>query len=464
MRTIIALALAALAVVSACDDEETKPLPPAVSNEALELPRAKDENPDPTTFELTLEARTAEKQLGGGAATAVWSYNGTVPGPLIEAKVGDKLVIHFKNSLDEETTIHWHGIRLPATMDGTLAMQNPVPPGGTFEYEFPLKDAGLFWFHPHIRGDIQVQRGLYGTILVRDPNEPVFDRELVGVLDDIRLLPNGAIDEYPDDEGLAIGREGNTILFNGFVQPTINAQPGETLRVRLVNTANGRFFNLKIAGHRLRVIGTDGGLLPKPFDADTVLMSPGERYDVLVTLQGEVGDAILITTEPYERGHGTGENPALPVAEIKLAGDRVEGAAPPEAGPAQELLPETAPIESIVLDEGTMDGSLVFTVNGAAFPDVPPIMIPLGETRILEVRNDAEMDHPFHLHGFFFQVLAKNGVPTPPEDRFNKDTIIVPQMSSLSLVSRFDEPGMWMFHCHILEHAELGMMGEVHVE
>ncbi len=460
----LAAMVAPLVLASACGEEETAPLPPPVTNEAVELPRAVDENPDPSIFELTLEARPAEKQLGGAAATLVWSYNGTVPGPLIEAKVGDRLVVHFKNSLDEETTIHWHGVRLPASMDGTLAMQNPVPPGGTFEYDFTLKDAGLFWFHPHIRGDLQVQRGLYGTILVRGENEPKSDRELVAVLDDIRLLPSGAIDEYPDDEGLAIGREGNTLLFNGAIVPTVKAQPGETLRLRVVNTANGRFFNLKIAGHRLRVVGTDGGLLPKPFEVDTLLMSPGERYDVLVKLDGAAGDTIAVTTEPYERGHGTGENPAMPVAEIKLVGEPVEGAPMPDLGPAQELLPEVAPVEELVLDEGTVDGALVFTINGAAFPDVPPIMVPVGETRILEVRNDAEMDHPFHLHGFFFQVLAQNGVPTNPADRFNKDTIIVPQKSSLTLVARFDEPGMWMFHCHILEHAELGMMGEVHVE
>ncbi len=459
-----AFLLFALALFCSCAEESTSPAPVPVHNRDIELARAVDEDPAEGVFELTLRASTAERQFADGPATTVWAYNGTVPGPLIEARVGDRLVVHFQNALDEETTIHWHGVRLPATMDGTLAMQSPVLPGGSFEYEFVLKDAGLFWFHPHVRGDLQVQRGLYGTILVRADDEPAADRELVAVLDDIRLLPNGGIDEYPDDEGLAIGREGDTILFNGLVDPAIRARPGETLRLRLVNTANGRFFHLKLAGHRWRVIGTDGGLVPRPFDVDTLLMSPGERYDVLVTLAGAAGEEIALTSEPYERGHGTGMNPAVQVARIRLEGESVEGAALPETGPATALLPESAPVESIVLDEGTMNGELVFTINGETFPDVPTIVVPNGEHRVLEVRNDAEMDHPFHLHGFFFQVLAVDGVPVPAADRFNKDTIIVPQQSSLTLVARFDEPGMWMYHCHILEHAELGMMGEVHVE
>ena len=446
-----------------CSDDAAPP-PKAVDNTEIELARASDESPEPDVFELTLEARTTEVQLGDGPPTPVWSYNGTVPGPLIEAKVGDRLVVHFQNSLDEETTIHWHGVRLPATMDGTLAMQDPVLPGGSFDYEFELKDAGLFWFHPHVRSDLQVQRGLYGTILVRGDDEPAYDRELVVVLDDLRLRADGAIEEYPDDEGLAIGREGNTLLLNGQVSPTLRAQPGETLRLRLVNTANGRFFNLKLAGHTLRVIGTDGGLIPKPYEVETLLMSPGERYDVLVSLDGKVGEELPLTTEPYERGHGTGDNPALPIATLRLDGERVEGSSLPDTGPPVELLPAQAPAESIVLDEGTIDGQLAFTINGATFPDVPPIMVPLGETRVLDVRNDAEMDHPFHLHGFFFQVLEADGVTVPESNRFNKDTIIVPMESSLKLVARFDEPGMWMYHCHILEHAELGMMGELRVE
>lgn len=453
--------LAFLVGLSGC---ETAPVVDPLTNTAIEVARAVDENPAEDVFELTLTASMSSHDFGTSPATPVWAYNGTVPGPLIEARVGDRLVVHFKNDLDEETTVHWHGVRLPATMDGSLAMQDPVLPGETFEYEFELKDAGLFWFHPHVRGDLQVQRGLYGTILVREAAEPQFERELVLVLDDIRLKPSGEIEEYPDDEGLAIGREGNTILLNGLVHPILNASPGETLRLRLVNTANGRFFNLALENHQLHVIGTDAGRISAPYTVDTLLISPGERYDVLIQLSGHDGQSLMLTTEPYDRGHGTGMNPPLPIAELRLSGELVAGSAVPSSGPVIELLPTDGVAEAIVLGEGTVDGQLVFTVNGATYPDVPHIEVSLNETRILDVTNEAQMDHPFHLHGFFFQELERDGVPVPASERVNKDTIIVPKESSLKLVARFDEPGMWMYHCHILEHQELGMMGEVVVE
>ncbi len=140
------------------------------------------------------------------------------------------------------------------------------------------------------------------------------------------------------------------------------------------------------------------------------------------------------------------------------------GASLPDAGPAIELLSESAGVVPLVLAEEFRDGELAFTINGETYPDVPPIDVGLGELRRLEIRNEAEMDHPFHLHGFFFQEVARDGAAVPPEARIWKDTIIVPQKSTMALVARFDEPGMWMYHCHILEHAELGMMGEIHVE
>ncbi len=457
------VALLAATVVACGDDTDTEPSP-TIDNASLELPRAVDQDPADGTFELDLTAAPADITYGDGPSTPAWAYNGSVPGPLIEVAQGDHLRVHFRNDLPDETTIHWHGVRLPAAMDGSVFVQSPVQPGASFEYEFDLKDSGLFWFHPHVVSDLQVQRGLYGTILVRGENEPEFDRELVVVLDDIRLLADGSIDEYPDDDGITNGREGNTLLFNGQVSPTLRAQPGETLRLRLVNTANGRFFNLKIAGHQLRVAGTDGGLIPIPYDVDSLPIAPGERYDVFVSLSGDVGDELAITTEPYDRGHGTDDNPSMPLATLSLEGSKVTGKPLPEDGPAAELFAEGGESFAVVLGEAFIGGEQKFTINGAVSPDVPDVMVPNGETRIIELQNDTEQEHPFHLHGFFFQTIARDGVPVPESERFNKDTIISPMMSTLTLAARFDEPGMWMYHCHILEHAERGMMGMVHVE
>ena len=170
-RLVVAMAL--LVACSSHDDAghedhggEVTP-PTGAPTDASEMPTAEDQNPDPNVVEIDLEAKEAMKTYGTSPPTPVWTYNGLTPGPTIEAKVGDRLVVHFKNSLPESTTVHWHGIRLPAVMDGTVAMQSPIEPGGTFTYEFTLKDAGLFWFHPHVRSDLQVQKGLYGALRVR---------------------------------------------------------------------------------------------------------------------------------------------------------------------------------------------------------------------------------------------------------------------------------------------------------
>lgn len=431
---------------------------------APELSVAADENEHPAITELTLEAREATKAYANGRTTPVWTYNGSVPGPLIEAAVGDELIVHFKNDLPEATTIHWHGVRLPAVMDGTLRMQDPVQPGASFEYRFPLQDPGVFWFHPHIRSDEQVEKGLYGVLRVQGPGEPENDHESILVLDDVSVLPDGTLPTYLDDESKMLGRLGNILLVNGQATPTFRWRTGSLERLRIVNVANGRFFNLSLPGYKWRVIGTDGGLVPEPYDIDTLLLSPGERYDVMVIVSGEPGDETTLLNEPYERGHDTGKDEPMPVATFLVTGEQpLSGRKLPSSFPEIERLDDGPGDHELELSEGLEGEDLVFTINGATFPDVPLITLPAGSIRIFDVKNSSEMDHPFHLHGTFFQVLSTNGEATP-STLANKDTVIVPQMSTLKLVARFDEPGGWMYHCHILEHAEGGMMGEISVE
>lgn len=425
----------------------------------------RDENPDPDVVEVSLEAREGTKTYGGSPPTPVWTYDGSVPGPFIDAKIGDRVIIKFKNSLPEATTIHWHGIRLPAGMDGTLAMQTPIPAGGTFRYEYVFKDAGLYWYHPHMRSDVQVQKGLHGAIRVRGPNEPVADQEHVVMLDDVRLKADGTLAEYLDDTAKMMGREGNTLLVNGQTDATLPVRAGAALRLRLVNVANGRFFNLRLPGHVWRVIGHDGGLLPKPYDTERILLSPGERYDVMVIATGAPSSVVDLMNDAYERGHDSGGRPSMTVAHLRFGTEApLTGRVLPEVFPAIEALPDAAPVVPLSLDEDFHGDQLVFTINKEVFPNVPHIRVENGGLRILEVKNESEMDHPFHLHGFFFQVLEKNGMRVPLASMGNKDTIIIPAKSTMKLVSRFDEPGHWMYHCHILEHAEGGMMGEIHVE
>jgi len=461
----LALLVAASGAALGCSSTKDAATDDAPAVDLLGLVPMQDENPDPNVVEVTLEAREGMKTYGSAKPTPVWTYNGSVPGPFIDAKVGDRVIIKFKNSLPEPTTIHWHGIRLPATMDGTLAMQSPIAPGESFRYEFTFKDAGLYWYHPHMRSDMQVQKGLHGVIRVRAANEPQVDHEHVLMLDDVRLKPDGTLAEYLDDTAKMMGREGNTLLVNGVTDATLPIRAGATTRLRLVNVANGRFFNLRLPGHTWRVIGHDGGLVERPYDTEHVLIAPGERYDVMVIANGAAGSVIDLVDDPYERGHESGKRAPLNVAHVRFAGEpALEGRRLPDAFPATAALPVDAPRVALLLNEGARDGELVFTINGVTFPDLPHVEVERNGVRILELKNESEMDHPFHLHGFFFQVLEKNGVSQPLASMGNKDTIIVPALSSLKLVSRFDEPGHWMFHCHILEHAEGGMMGEVHVE
>ncbi len=456
IRTTAILIFALLA----CGSDPREGGPPA---EPVLMP-ATDENPDPNVVEISLEARESRKRYATGLDTAVWTYNGSIPGPLIEGRVGDNLIVHFNNELPEETTIHWHGIRLPAAMDGTVAMQSPVPPGGTFEYEFELQDAGLFWFHPHVRSDVQVEKGLYGLIQVVGTEEPLVDEQRILVLDDVRVLADGSLPTYLDDESKMLGRQGNILLINGEAMPTFRWQAGALQRLQIVNVANGRFFNLSLPGHTWRVIGTDGGFIPKPYDSARLLVSPGERYDVALIATGEPGEEVTLMNEPYERGHDTGAAPPMPLARFVVnEAPSLTGRTLPTAFPELERLPDRSTDHEVVLDEGILGGALVFTINGETYPNIPVITVPAREVRRFEVRNVSEMDHPFHVHGTFFQVLSTNGTATPLDALANKDTVIVPQMGSVELVSRFDEPGRWMYHCHVFEHAEGGMMGEIDV-
>ena len=429
------------------------------------LNTVEDQDSAENSIEINLEAAEGEYSYGDSLTTKVWQYNSTIPGPLIDAKVGDTIKINFTNNLPDPTTIHWHGVRLPAAMDGAPMMQDPIKPGETFTYKYTFKDAGLYWYHPHIQTDIQLQRGLYGAIRVRGENEPTVDDERVIILDDVRLKADGSLSEYLDDTALMMGREGNTILVNGLVTPTLKFLPGALVRFRLVNAANGRFFNLSLKDQTWRVIGTDGGLIQSPYDTNTLLIAPGERYDVLVRMPTTEG-SVELTGLPHDRGHDSGDADPFTVATVSIEGKEVTPALDmPEEGPAMTPLAEDGPVDfTLRLNEALGPEGTVFTVNDEVYPNVPMMHFDQGSLKIYELKNESEMDHPFHIHGFFFQILEQNGKKVPTNELVKKDTIIVPMKSSLKLVTLFDEPGMWMYHCHILEHAEHGMVGEIEVK
>lgn len=206
--------------------------------------------------------------------------------------------------------------------------------------------------------------------------------------------------------------------------------------------------------------------MPKPYQTDRLLIAPAERYDVMFVAASTPNTEVELTSEAYERGHHSGERPPIAVAKVRTRDvAAVQAKALPTTFRDLVRLPDGPVDMPITLDEGSNDkGEMIFTVNGALYPNVPPFAVKNGATRVLEVKNASDMAHPFHLHGFFFQLLATNGVSEPADRLANKDTLIIPGKATLRLVSHFDEPGMWMYHCHIIEHAEGGMMGEIHVE
>jgi FtsP/CotA-like multicopper oxidase with cupredoxin domain len=439
-----------------------------------EPPALTDVNPDPNVVEVELVAGRATAAYLPGKPTEVWAYRdgalpdsqATVPGPVLRAKVGDEIIVHFRNELpNDETTIHWHGLRLPPQSDGTPSTQTSVFPGAAFEYRFTARDASSFWYHPHVRAYDQIERGLYAPMVVTGGVAPEVAADRIIMLDDVKLDADGALNQETTELDRMLGRQGNVLLVNGQRAPlALRVAAGSRERWRFVNAANGRYFNLRIPGARFTVIGSDGGLLARPYETETLLVTPGERYDVLVTFAAGAGAATVLETVHYDRGHDIPDPGPRELLRVAIG----ETAPPPPPLPdtwgEAPRLPVTdgTPVRPFVLNEYEQPGlPVLFTINGEQWPDSKPVHVTRGDIEIWEVRNESPMDHPFHLHGMFFQVLPAGG-GAPALDGW-KDTVNVPQRSTVRFAVQYDPVGMWMFHCHILEHAELGMMGDLMV-
>jgi len=251
---------------------------------------AADVNPDPAIVEVNLTARVASVEVAPGTRVNAWTYDGGLPGPLVRTRVGDRLIVHFTNTLPQATTIHWHGVRVPIEMDGVPGISQPeVKPGEAFTYDFVVRDAGLFWYHPHVMSAAQVGFGLYGALLVEDREDLVgVADQLTMVLSDIGFDRHGVPDaaDSGGPAGMVFGREGAYLLVNGRVQPTLRARSGAPQRWRIVNAAKSRFFLLDMDGQPFVTIGTDGGLQERPRSTDILLVAPGERVDVVVAPTG----------------------------------------------------------------------------------------------------------------------------------------------------------------------------------
>jgi FtsP/CotA-like multicopper oxidase with cupredoxin domain len=450
-----------------------EPRPLAVTLEdTLVMPAVmKNVSSAPGTVEVNLVAEVARLALLPGHATNAYAYNGSVPGPTLEVHEGDHVIIHFLNNLPEPTTIHWHGLHIPAAMDGSPL--RPIGAGKRYDYVFtiPRGTAGTYWYHPHpdVRTGYQIAMGLFGAIIVRDAKDPLPASlpEKLLILSDNRFKPDGSpsISDPNSAQGEVDqenGREGNVLLVNGQVAPVIRIRSGETQRWRVVNVSAARIYRLAIPGQTMLHVGDDGGLFEHPREVRDILLANSERVELLVRGDRPPNTRTSLQTLPYDR-----YDPHTRPGDWEVARDLLSlhylSAAPLPSIVLPSRLRNIVPLDTthvrqrpiIVLSQGLINGKTMDMHR----VDVRSL---LGATEIWQIENVVTMDHPFHLHGFQFQILDRDGVPEPY--RSWKDVVNVRKHQTVRIVVRFDDfPGKWMFHCHILDHEDHGMMGILEV-
>ncbi|MGK2933880.1 MAG: multicopper oxidase family protein [Gemmatimonadaceae bacterium] len=431
-----------------------------------------NESSVPNVVAVTLTATRARLSLLPGTTTEAYAYNGRVPGPTLEVREGDRVVVRFKNDLPEATTVHWHGLHLPFDADGSPF--HPVAPGEEYEYAFTVRpgSAGTYWYHPHPNHEtgIQVARGLYGAVIVRAADDPLPASltEKVLILSDNRFLPDGSLD-IPDLHSpqwrtdFENGREGDVLLVNGEIMPTLSIRSGEVQRWRVINASAGRYYRLALPGHTLLHVGNDGGLFERPVEVNEILLASAERVELLVRGTGRPGTEAVLQALPYDRyvpqTRPRDWNETRELLKLRYTAD-------PPVQPVP--LPETLrPVPALDSASATETRVMVMTqgmINGRVMDmNRVDVSASLGATEIWQVENLVGLDHPFHLHGFQFQVLDRDGVPEPY--RSWKDVVNVPKHQTVRFIVRYEHyPGKWMFHCHILDHEDHGMMGILEIK
>lgn len=401
--------------------------------------------------------------------TRIWSYDGATPGTRLQYRRGDRLSATLFNELPQNTTIHWHGLRLPNAMDGVPGLTQPaVTPGGAFDYAFELTDAGTYWYHSHLKGWEQVARGLHGPLIVEETSPPDVDRDLTLVLDDWRLDEDAQIHESFGNlrDWSHAGRIGNWVTVNGEVEFKEGVRKGERLRLRLINAANARIFTVSLKGLDGAVVALDGQPMETPEAMEQITIASAQRVDLIVDVTEEE-EALVISNER----DGQYVLAGFPVSGAVARRDaRVAALEPNDVPPLGSLA--SARTVRLVMEGGAMgrlaeakmgDKTLplrdlaqrgkVWAFNGRVDPPEDPIIAAkLGETVLIEIINDTRWPHAMHLHGHHFRRLGEDGAPGPLRDT----TLVAPgDRADLAFVA--DNPGGWLLHCHMLEHSAAGM-------
>jgi suppressor of ftsI len=458
---------------------------------------------------LSLEATLVRRTIAGKTFT-MYGYNGQYPGPLIRTRQDAEIVVRFRNSIDLPTTVHWHGLRLDNRFDGVPHItQEPVAPGDTFTYRLRFPDAGIYWYHPHVREDIQQDLGLYGNILVarRARAQVPVHREEVLALDDFSLTPGGPMPYGADTATHALmGRFGNILLVNGEPAWRLRVRRGEVVRFYFTNVANARLFNLRIPGAQLKLVGSDLSDFEREEWVESVVIAPAERYIVEARFEQPGTHALVNSVRWLDHMRGT----LQPVSDtLGLITVGAETAAPDYRQSFEQLRANADVTDEIDRYRQFVDAPVAHTLTlgmrltgvspnvvamltGIAIPvdwnDAMPMMnwnltgrevtwtlrdesgrenmdidwrFRVGDVVKIRLVNDPgvthAMAHPIHLHGQRFLVIARNGEPNT--NLAWKDTAVLPSGETMDILLELTNPGRWMMHCHVAEHLGTGMMG-----
>ncbi len=420
---------------------------------------------------FSLEAQPGTTEFAPGVESETWGFNGSYLGPTLVAERGENVRVDVSNALDEPTTVHWHGMHLPAEMDG--GPHQMVEPGATWSPEWTIDQrAASLWYHPHPHGETEehVARGLAGMFLLHDPEERALGLPSEYGVDDVPVIVqdagfSGDGRREPSARGYA-GALGDELLVNGARGPYLEVRD-ELVRLRLLNASTARTYGFTWSDERpVEVIATDGGLLETSVELDRIVLSPGERAEVLVRLTP--GERIVLRSEMTPGAAGmvapvaatNGNTDAFDVLEVRAA-DTLD-----PAGPVPAQLASMPPVdEREVTTTRTFRLSDSFEINGKAM-DMGRIdeTVTVGETERWVVRNETEVPHSFHVHDVQFRIASIDGAAPPAELAGWKDTIHAEPHREYELILRFedytDPDTPYMYHCHLLWHEDQGMMGQ----
>lgn len=430
--------------------------------------------PESGRFAASLVAAPAGLSLLEGRTTSLWLYNGLLPGPVVDVREGDRVRIAVENRLPLDTTVHWHGLPVPADQDGSPL--DPVRPGSTRVYEFDLPSgtAGTYWYHPHAHQTTaqQVSMGLAAPFIVRAGDDPLAHLpEVTMLVTGIRLDANGQVSPGTAMD-FTVGRQGEQLLVNGGRLPVHSVRPGSTQRWRILNATSARYLRLALDGHAFTLVGTDGGLLGAPVGPlSEVLVAPAQRVEIVVTASATPGARFTLRAQRHAidtMGMGsyaaedlltlatTAESPVAPLV------------IPAALRPVASLGPAVAR-KRVTLTQsgmGMMAGAGSYLIDGRPF-DMNRVdyVSTVGDVEDWEIVNQTMMDHPIHIHGTQFQLLSRGSgsFATPAPYAAWIDTVDVPSGTAATIRMRQDMPGKRMVHCHILEHEDEGMMAVLEV-